>query len=281
MKTRLIFLFFVISSAVANSQLQLVWNNDSSFRNPESAAFDKINNCLYVSNFNKVPKDCEIYNDDYVSKVNLNGKVLVNKFVDNLTAPTGICVSNNKLYIVERNGIVKFDIQNEKVETRYFVPNVQFLNDIDADSVGTLYFSDSNRDVIYRIKDGKLEKWLESNEIPQINGVLLDGNQLIVAANGDSTLKSIDLNNKKVSTIARFKKGTLDGIKKIGNDYLASHFEGSLYRVKKTGEITELLNTRKTKTFCADFEYIDELKLFIIPALWNSQLFCYKYIIVK
>jgi hypothetical protein len=278
MKTiRLVLIASLIFSINADAQFELLWQNDSSFKNPESVAYDKVNKCLYVSNFNKVPKDGEIYNEDYISKVDLNGKVLVKKYVTNLTAPTGICVSKNNLYIVERNGIVKFDINLEKVETRYWVPNVFFLNDIDADTSGTIYFSDSGRDVIYRIQDGKLEKWLESSEIPQINGVLLDGDKLIVAANGDSTLKSINLVDKKVKTIAQFKKGTLDGIKKMGNDYLVSHFEGVLYLVQQDGKIKELLNTRGTKTFCADFEYIESEKLFVIPALWNSKLFCYKY----
>jgi DNA-binding beta-propeller fold protein YncE len=281
MKLRLIIIFLLGTTLASYSQFQLIWLNDSSFKSPESVAYDANNKCLYVSNFNKVPGEGEMYNEDYISKVDLNGKVLVQKFIKNLTAPTGISVSNHRLYIVERNGIVKFNLETGKIENRFWVPKTFFLNDIDADSIGTIYFSDSGRDIIYRIKNNKLEKWLESDEIPEINGVFLDGDKLIVAANGDSTLKSINIIDKKVTTIAHFKKGILDGIKKIGNDYLVSHFEGNLYRVKQNGEVSELLNSRNEKIFCADFEYIDELKLLVVPALWNSMLICYMYENIK
>jgi hypothetical protein len=82
---RLVLIASLIFSINANAQLELLWQNDSSFKNPESVAYDKVNKCLYVSNFKRVPKNGEIYNEDYISKVDLNGKVLVKKYVTNLT----------------------------------------------------------------------------------------------------------------------------------------------------------------------------------------------------
>ena len=55
-----------------------------------------------------------------------------------------------------------------------------------------------------------------------------------------------------------------------------SHFYGDLNLVKENGEILELLNTRNDNIQCADFEYIENDSLIIVPDLINKKLFGYK-----
>jgi sugar lactone lactonase YvrE len=259
-------------------QLKLVFESDTVFNRPESVVFDKKNQCLYVSNFHEYIDLSMPYNEDYVSKVSLKGEIIEEKFVKNLSAPTGICLWNDQLYIVERFGVVKFDVNTEKVVTRFLIPNTDFLNDIAVDTSGDVYITDSGRNAIYRIHNSKVKKWLDTTSVSLSNGIIADGDKIIVCANADSSLKSITIKDKKVQTIARFHSGILDGLKKYGNDYFVSHYEGNLYQVHPNGEIIELLNTRNKKIKCADFEFIEELNLFVIPALRNKKIFEYKYL---
>ncbi|MBN1416297.1 MAG: hypothetical protein JW973_14440 [Bacteroidales bacterium] len=262
------------------AQLKMIWKNDTEFQGPESVVYDRQNNCLYVSNYNHNPKNGENYNSDCVSKANLKGKVTEKMFVGNLTCPTGICIHDGRLYIVERFGVVQFDLESEKVETRYRISGPGFLNDIALDSIGNIYVTVSDKATIYKISNHVTEKWLESSEIEGINGIIVDNDKLIVGVTGDSCLKSIALTDKKIEIIARFPPGIIDGIKKYGNDYLVSHFEGNIYQVHEGDifvELTELLNTREQKIHCADFEFIDEQGLFVVPALWDNCIIGYKY----
>src|SRR4030042_3546834 len=256
-------------SAQTAAQLTKIWESDTIFKGPESAAYDAIRNCLYISNYNKNPRDGMMYNEDYITKTDLNGRVLENIFVNGLTCPTGICVLKNRLYIVERFGLVVYELQLNKIETRYRINDTEFLNDVSVDSSGNIYISDSGSDIIYRIKDGMFEKWLNSKEVNQTNGILVDGDILIVGANSDGSLKAVNTTDMAICKIASLPPGIIDGIKKCGDDYLVSHYEGNLYLVSNNGEVTELLNTRTEQIYCADFEYIDELNLLIIPALRN------------
>ncbi|MBN2273171.1 MAG: hypothetical protein JXR41_10210 [Bacteroidales bacterium] len=271
-------LFVFLFSCPSFAQLTKVWENNTDVKRPECVVYDDENNCLYVSNFNHNPKNGDLYNDDCVSKFSLDGELIEKEFVSNLTCPTGLCIYNGKLYIVERFGVVQFDIAAEKVETRYRITGPGFINDVIADDAGNIYVTVSDKATIYRISDHTVEKWLESDEIAGVNGIIQDGDRLIVGATGDSCLKSITLNEKKIDIVARFKSGVLDGIKKYGNDYMVSHFEGNIYRVGENGEVTELLDAREQKMHCADFEFIENKGLLIIPTLWRNSIVAYKII---
>ena len=273
----LLFLLIPLFHNPVSAQPTKVWESDTIFRGPESVAYDEIRNCLYISNYNRYPRDGMMYNEDFITKTDINGKILENEFVKGLTCPTGICVLKDRLYIVERFGLVVFDLQANKIETRYRINDTQFLNDVSVGSDGTIYISDSGSDIIYRIKNGIFEKWLTSKEIDRTNGVLIDGDRLLVGVNADSSLKAVDIKNKTITKMASLPPGIIDGIKKCGSGYLVSHYNGNLYLVSPGGAVIELINTRGEEIKCADFEYIDKLSLLIIPALKNNKLFIYQY----
>jgi sugar lactone lactonase YvrE len=181
------------------------------------------------------------------------------------------------LYIVERFGVVIYDLKQDKISNRYLIQNTSFLNDITVDLDTNIYITDSGSKTIYKIKNGNVEKWLETEEISYLNGILYDDGKLIIGVNGDTSLKSVDIKTKEIQKIAMLGEGAIDGIKKCGDDYLVSHFQGNIYLVKKNGEVKELLNTREQKIDCADFEYIEDENMIIVPALWNNKLIGYQY----
>lgn len=117
--------------------------------------------------------------------------------------------------------------------------------------------------------------WLSDKSISRTNGILFDNGKLIVGVNSDSTLKAIDVKTKAISPIAQLKKGIIDGIKPIGDDYLVSFFEGNLFRVTKAGKVTQLLNSRNIHNL-ADFEYIESKRLLVVPALWQHKVIGYR-----
>lgn len=244
---------------------------------PESVAYDSVRDLLYVSNYSGGIKDGEMYNSNFISKVKLDGTPVELEWIGNITTPTGICIYADKLYIVERFGVVEYDLEKDKVSNRYRIYSCCFLNDITVDDDTNIYVSVSDTNLIYRIKNGKVEKWMESEKISRPNGILHHNGKMLVACNDDNSFKAIDMETLKISKIANLGPGTLDGIKPCGKDYLVSHFPGNLYRVSLDGKVEELINTREDKINLADFEYIQGKGLIVVPALWNNKLVGYSY----
>jgi sugar lactone lactonase YvrE len=275
---RIIICVFVLAGFVkADAQAVKLWETGEIYTRPESVAYDSKRGCLYISNCNGNVKTGTSYGDQTVSKADLQGNIIEFDFVKNLTKPTGICIFDDKLYIVERFGIVIYDLSENKIADKIYIKTSYFLNDITVDTEGGIYVSESDTNVIYRIKDKNVEKWMNSREISRPNGILYDNGKLIVGVNSDNYLKAVNIANKKVNNIALLGPGIIDGIKKCGDNYLVSHYMGNLYMVKPDGEVTELINTRDEKINIADFEYIADKHLIVIPALRNNKLLGYKF----
>jgi len=278
MKKLILLALSLLSFQLSFSQITKIWEIDTVCKGAECVVYDKSRSCLYVSDFNEYPGDGSTYDEDCITKISTDGKVLEKNFIQHLTSPTGMCIYKDRLYIVERFGVVVFDLALRTIKTRYRILNGGFINDICIDSSGTIYVTDSDSSTVYKIKNGKVERWLKSTDIAFPNGIIVDGDNLIIGVNGDNYLKSISISDKKVTKIAAMDTGNIDGIVKHGNDYFVSLYTGNLYLVQKDGKITELLNTRKDKINCADFEYVEDLNLFVIPALENNKVTGYKYI---
>ena len=274
-----LFLLMLSASFRCMGQTTMIWDRDNLAYNPESIVYDKTRNCCYVSNFGQNPSNGMSYNRDYVSKFNLKGELLEKIAVSDLTAPTGLCIYNDYLYIVERFGVVKFDLKNNTESRRYRIISAGFLNDVAIDKDENIYVSVSDTNIIYRIKDGTVEKWFESPQIGNPNGIMCDGDKIIVGVCSDNTLKSISIADKKLNLVATAGKGfaVIDGVKKYGNDYLISHYEGTILLLHSDGTITEVMDTSKEGVFCADFEFIEDQKLILIPTLKNNRVSLYKY----
>lgn len=286
MKNLILFLFtFVLlpssnSNIDQNIELQKMWETNPVFQAPESVVYDHNRDVLYASNFNDkggFRQAGDTIKNEYISKIDLNGNIIKLKWIEGLIGPTGLCIFNDMLYAVERGFMTIIDIQNENIIKRVPLLDYGFPNDITADLKGNFYITDSSNKTIYKANHEKAEKWMKSDEISGMNGVLLDKETLLVGV-GNNDLKSINIQTKKVNTIVNLGEGIIDGIKKYDDNYLVSHYKGNIYRVTKKGEITELLNTRDREINCADFEYIEEKKMLIIPALMNNKLFAYRIV---
>ena len=267
--------FVLAGLTVVNAEPVKLWETGEIYNAPESVVYDSERGFLYISNLGSL-KNGMPYGVQSISKVSLKGKIIKFDWIENLTRPTGICINDDKLYIVERFGVVVYDLEADKLSDKFYIKTSNFLNDITLDSDGGIYVSESDTNVIYRIKGRNVEKWLDSEEISRPNGVLFDNGKLIVGVNSDNFLKAVDISNKQITKIAELGPGTIDGIKKCGDGYLVSHFSGNLYLVKPSGQVTELINTREAEINIADFEYIPDKDMVVSPAMRKNKIICYR-----
>jgi hypothetical protein len=251
----------------AHESLTKKWDAPIKLQMPESVCYDTTNDVLYVSNFGA----------GYISKVSLTGEVLAQKWVTGLARPTGLSLFKGKLYAADRQGLVEIDVETEKITQKYPIPNVGFANDVAVHPSGDIYISDSQKNVIYRFKEGAMEAWLESDAILDPNGLYAGEERLIIGTSRDGCFKSVSYADKKIQTLLRLGEGAImDGVKPDGEGgFLMGDWNGRLYRVEESGEKTELLDTREAAINIADFEYIPGKNLLVIPTLAGNEVLAY------
>ncbi len=253
-----------------------VWETGKQFKVPESIAYDTAAGVLYVSNYDAYdPSEGE--GQQYVSKVSPDGEILDLTWATGLANPTGMAISGDRLFVVERNGLAEIDTGTGEIVARHAAAGQGFLNDAAADGAGNIYVSDSRGGAILRLEDGGLGVWLEGEAISQPNGLHVSGGNLLVGNNGDQSLKAVDLATREVSTIARMGPGIIDGIAsdKQGN-YIVSHWEGRVYRVSPAGEKVKLLDVTGPEQNCADLAFIQETGLLVIPGFTGNTVRAYR-----
>ncbi len=253
------------------------WETPKAFLVPESAAFDPSRNRLYVSNYDALhPSGAE--GKQAIAKLGLDGTVESARWVEGLANPTGLTVVGDRLFAVERRSVAEIDIPNAKVLAHHPIPGAMLPNDIAAARDGTLYVSDSLRAAIFRCgAAGRVDEWVRDPRLARINGVCVDGPDLIVGTNGDGCLKSVDLETREIRTIARLGAGTIDGIEKAGPGvYLVSHNEGRLFRVTADGEAVKLLDLSVAGRNIADFAYIASRGLIVMPTFSDNRVMAYE-----
>lgn len=256
--------------------LEKLWVSDKNFKIPESIVYDDTRDCFYVSNYDGYAPSND-QGKQSISKVTLDGKVANLEWASGLNNPTGMTIFDDKLFVVERQNLVEIELDSGKINKKYPVPQPVFLNDVTADVAGNLYISDSNKHVIYRFSDGVIEEWIKGGEIRNPNGLHVVGRKLMVGNNGDNCLKAIDLETKKIATIANLGPGIIDGIQsdKRGNLFV-SHWEGKIYRISHEGAVEKLLDMSVPKTNAADFAYSEEKGLFVIPTFTGNQVLVFQ-----
>ena len=265
------------ASAVGAAEgVEAAWTTGPDFLIPESAAYDPETNAFYVSNY-------DAYNPSRgeprqsISKLAPDGTVEALNWATGLFNPTGLAVGGGTLYAVERAAVAEIDIASARVTGRVALAGAGLPNDIAIAGNGDLYVSDSRRNVIYRIADGRAEEWLAGPEIAQPNGLLVHRGRLIVGTNGDGCLKAVDLETRRVEIVANLGAGLIDGIAADADGaLLVSHNEGRLLRVAPDGRVTTVLDTTATRMNIADFGYAPALKLVVIPTFTLGRVAAYR-----
>ncbi|MCK5839001.1 MAG: SMP-30/gluconolactonase/LRE family protein [Bacteroidales bacterium] len=254
-----------------------LWETEKVFNISESVLWDPKREVLYVSNFDQLNMgNPNIYQS--ISKVSPEGEIIKLNWVDSLNNPLGMTIYNDKLYIAERGQVAEIDLDRGEVIRRISVPGSFFLNDIAIDKKGNIYISDSRKNVIWKLSDGVAEEWLTGPDVLDPNALYMLDGKLLFGNSGDSWLKAVDLTNKNISKIARFPQGFIDGIRVDNNgNLLVSLWKGKIYKVSEDGLVSLILHTENRGHYSADFEYIPEKGLLIVPTFYNNTVQAFRY----
>ena len=261
------FMFRDANAIYTDETLTSVWVIDGDIVSPESIVYDKKNNVCYVSSYFNEGKE-------YVSKISLDGKIIEKEWITGLNMPTGMCLVDGLLYVLDRKNLNIVDVNNGEIKEKTLLQEIIYPNDIVTDGKGAFYISDSRGNRIFKYLTGKIGKWFSSDEIQNPNGLLYDNGYLFVGVGKDGTVKKINVSTQDYSTFTKLDDGSnIDGIKKYNDDnYLVSDFNGYLYKISNTGEKQLLINSKTPEQSICNFEFVAEKNMILIPTLFSNKI---------
>ena len=250
---------------------------DNGLDTPESVIHDSVSRVIYASNINSSVSGASwADNGGYISRLDENGSILEQQWASGLKAPKGMAVNNYKLYVADLNTISVIDTTTGNIQNTYTAPSgADHLNDIVYDqSNDVVYVTDSSDKVIYKMdSNGTFSVFYaaESNSAYQ-NGLYLDGTELIMTGSNGS-IKSINIEDENLSTIAEGIAGNIDGIWKYNSTgFIVSVWEGTVFYVGNDGVVGQLISTDPSRT--ADISYSSSLNLLLVPD-FNDKVIAY------
>ncbi len=253
---------------------------------PESALPDESAGVIYLSNLGGGPTEKD--GNGFISKISLDGKIVALKWATGLDAPKGLARAGDRLYAADIDRLVEIALADGKVTASHAAKGAVFLNDVAADAEGRVYVSDIGTNVIWRLADGRFEPWLESEKLNFPNGLLVQGDRLIVASWGvmadekagkpgaPGNLVEVSLADKSVRPLGSGKPvGNLDGIVPFGpSSYLVTDWvAGALYLIEASGD-AELIQDFNQGS--ADLAYLSASKTALIPLMMDNKLAAYR-----
>lgn len=264
------FIFQDVDAIYTHPSLTKQWEVKNKFNFPESAVYDRKRDVIYVSNFTGET-------NGFISKVKPTGEIEKLEWIDGIFKPTGMCIANDKLFVVGRYNLIEIDLEKKMISNRYSFPTPIFANDIAVDETGAMYITDGGKGAIYKFGSGLITEWLKSSELIQVNGITVDGNNIIVGTSRDGSIKSIDSNTKEMKKIFSLGPGiVMDGLAKDGKgNYLVGDHAGRVFRISGEGKSELLLNTKARPIQLADFDFVPEKGLLIIPTLEDNRLMAF------
>ncbi len=283
MKTLTTLIIILTAITVNGQKLTKLWEV-SELEAPESVV--KYKNFYYVSNVAGQP--AEKNGQGYISLLDEDGKIVEKKWANGLNAPKGLGIKGKELYIADIDEVVVVDLVSGDVVKKYEAEGATFLNDVTVSPDGAVYISDTfGGNAIYQIKDDTISLWLKDERLDYPNGLLIDGNELLVASWGVVTnpetfatdvpgkLLSVSLKDKSIKDVTG-SVGNLDGLVQLKPDtYLASDWiAGKLMTItKEGGKATELIDLNSGS---ADISLIKEDKLVLVPQMMDGKLAAYQ-----
>src|SRR5262249_14586939 len=200
------------------------WAVSEGINTPESVYVDTDSGFIFVSNINGMPDQRD--GNGYISKLSADGKMITAQWVTGFNAPKGLRSYKGTLWTADLDEVIGIDIASGKISSRTKLDGAKFLNDVACGADGTVYVSDTVASRIYAVKDGKGSVFAEGDDIEYPNGLLVEGDKLVVAGWGkpeaDFTTKvpgrlfSLDLKTKKKTLITPEPFGNTDGIESDG-----------------------------------------------------------------
>jgi len=245
------------------------WRLTDGLARPESAAWDPEREVLYVSSFGAG-------RGGYVSRVGIDGRLLDREWLAGLAAPSGLALSGDRLYVVERSGVAEVDVTEGAVTRRTPCPADGLLNDVAVAADGVLYVSDSRLDRIFRVQDGVCEPWVSGWPLDGPNGLLVVGDRLVVFTLGGKLI-TFDRATARPTAMLDLDGSMGDGVRAAGNGgFIVSDYRGRLLRVSLPDRAEVLVDGTSGYSLCADLEVVPEHGLVVVPSFDGGDLTAYR-----
>ena len=257
-------------------KLEMLWETDTLLQTPESVLVDEARGMLYVSNMNNsAPSNS---GSGYISKVDMDGKIVELKWAEGLNGPKGMGLFNNNLFVADDDELVTIDIASGQIVNKIQIEGNPGLNDVTVGDDGSVYVAGFLSNVIYKVKDGVVESVFTGTQEENFNGLLWENDRILLTTSSGSEFKSIDWKTFEVTVLAE-EIGHGDGIASIGNgDYITTDWFGRIFYVPSEGEKITLLDTREQEINTADISYNTAKKTLYVPTFYKNTIIAYKVI---
>jgi sugar lactone lactonase YvrE len=273
-------LTLTLCNSAAAAAPRLLWEVKD-LQQPESVVQDPATDSIYVSNIAGAVMQKD--GNGFISKLRPDGTFIAREWVKGLNAPTGMALHERTLYVADVDELVEINVASGEIAKRHEAKGAIFLNDVAVDQDGTVYVSDTPLNTIWRLKDGIFEPWLANDTLNGPNGLLVQGDKLIVASFGKlpdqaapelGGLVAVDLKDQSVSKLRGDPIGNLDGLQALEPGlYLVTDWAaGGLYRVDARGKAGRLIKLNKGS---ADFVYFPDKKTVLVPIMLSNALVAY------
>ena len=273
----------ILFCAEAQAAPKLLWEAKG-LAQPESVVVDPATGAIYVSNI--VGAVMQKDGNGFIAKLSGDGKILTKQWVKGLDAPTGLALHDRTLYVADVDQLVEINAASGEIVKRYPAKGATFLNDVAIDPDGTVYVSDTPSNTIWRLKDGSFEPWIADDKLNGPNGLLVQGDMLVVASLGKipgvgqkqelAGLSLISLKDQSVTKLGDGRPiGNLDGLELLQPGvYLVTDWAaGALYRVDAKGKAQQLIDLNQGS---ADLTYLPDKKIVLIPMMLDNTLVAYR-----
>jgi hypothetical protein len=256
-------------------QLSPAWIVDG-LKTPEAVCYDAARDVLYVSNINDGPAEKD--GNGFLSKITPEGVLAELNWVTGLSAPKGMAVAGDRLYVSDITDLVEVDVNTGQILRRFTHPDAVFLNDVAADAAGRIYVSDTRKHCIFRFGGESLDLWCADTLLYRPNGLCIEGSSLLCGKAG--AVLRIDTGSdapRPVVYIDSTATGdATDGLRPRGKkQYFLSDWSGATVLAGPGRVPAVILDTAPQKINSADLEYIAKRKLLIIPTFFDNRVIAY------
>jgi sugar lactone lactonase YvrE len=247
------------------------WKATDGIATPESVYVDEGSGFIFTSQIDGDPNARD--GNGRIVQLARNGRVVAADWVTGLHAPKGLRSRGRTLWTADLDEVLGIEIANGRITSRTRIEGAM-LNDVAVDGDGTVYVSDMMASRIHAIRNGMATVFAEGEQLEWPNGLLVDGNRLIVGGWGKpkpdfstdvpGRLFALDLQTKQKTLITPEPLANIDGVELDGRGgYIVSDWRsGRILQVSATGEAREL---RQFMPGAADIAFVAKQSLLIVP----------------
>jgi gluconolactonase len=237
---------------------------------------------VFVSEIGEFGKD----GDGQITVIEKNGDVRI--FAKGLDDPKGLAIVGKDLFVADNHRVIKVNTKGEAqvfASAQAFPEQPLFLNDLEADSLGNLYVSDSGDlkgfgGAIYKInKQGKVSLVINGKQDARVlapNGLLMGKteNCIMVVDFVSGVLYRLDMKKNTLIEVAKGFGGG-DGIVNSKKDqfYVSDWKNGKVFSVKlEKGAVANAELLKEGFAAAADIAPSQDGKFLLVPDMKAGEL---------